>query len=84
MLVDNATVSGGGGSTYLVEPNSGESWTITAHWQAAAACVTPYTEVATVDVDWNGSVWVLSNETLTDSIVDISASARRSPATIAI
>jgi len=56
-----------------VEPDSGESWGITAYWNTAGGGVNclEIIENATVDVDWNGSSWVLSNKTLTANIVGI-------------
>ncbi len=55
-----------------VEPDTGESWRITAYWNTPPPipCFQA-TETATVDVDWNGSAWVLSNKSLTTNIVDI-------------
>ena len=55
-----------------VEPDTGESWAIKAYWNTAGSGVgcLEYTETATVDVDWNGSSWVLSNETVTAHILD--------------
>ncbi len=55
-----------------VEPDTGESWSIAAYWNTALPipCF-QWTETATVDVDWNGRAWVLSNKTLTANIVDI-------------
>jgi hypothetical protein len=56
-----------------VQPVTGESWAITAYWNTAGGgldCLEIY-QVAYVDVDWNGSTWVLSNQTLTANIVGI-------------
>ncbi len=55
-----------------VEPDSGESWSITSYWNSALPlpCF-EWTETATVDVNWNGSAWVLSNTTLTNNITGI-------------
>ncbi len=54
-----------------VEPDSGESWSITAYWNTNSPPCAEMAEVATVDVDWNGSAWVLSNTTLTANITAI-------------
>jgi hypothetical protein len=55
-----------------VEPNTGESWDITATWNSAGVlCPNPTVQVATVTVDWNGSGWTLSNKNLTGDIVDV-------------
>jgi hypothetical protein len=56
-----------------VEPDDGESWNITAEWRQESPCDPGdyRIETASVDVSWNGSAWVLSNETTTTNIVDI-------------
>jgi hypothetical protein len=55
-----------------VEPNTGETWDITATWNIAGTiCVTPLVEHATVTVDWNGSGWTLSNKNLPADILDL-------------
>lgn len=61
-------------NAYPVEPDDGESWSIVAYWNTAIPY--PYTcfehsETATVDVSWNGTAWVLSNESTTTNIIDI-------------
>jgi hypothetical protein len=58
------------GGTF-VEPNTGESWTITATWVPQFAPCTPQTENAYATVDWNGSGWTLSNITTTNHIIGI-------------
>jgi len=62
---------GGGGYTLPVEPDTGESWNITAYWNNATPICYESTETASVDVDWNGSSWVLSSEGTTTNIIDI-------------
>lgn len=59
------------GSPTVVEPDTGERWKIEAFWYPAAAPPAQVLETAFVDVDWNGSSWVLSNMTLTTNIVGI-------------
>jgi len=47
-----------------VEPNNGDTWTVTARYQKTSvptACdCTTFTAVATVDVTWTGSAWSAS------------------------
>lgn len=60
--------------TTEIEPTTGESWEITAHWNPAPgglSCAGSH-ETASVDVDWNGTSWALSNMSLTTNIVGIS------------
>jgi hypothetical protein len=61
------------GAEAAVEPDTGESWNITAYWNTAGGGVgcKEHTETASVDVDWSGSSWALSNESTTTNIVDI-------------
>jgi hypothetical protein len=69
MNVEHSTV---GGASVPVEPDSGESWTITAYWntQYGTPC-SERSETAGVDVDWNGSGWVVSNKSTTSNILDM-------------
>lgn len=68
----NVEHSTSGGSTTPVEPASGETWTITAYWDTATGvpCL-EHSETASVDVDWNGSSWVVSNKSTTSNILDM-------------
>ena len=62
------------GTSTVVEPDSGESWNITAYWNAAGigwGC-NENNETATVDVSWDGSSWSLSNVNTTSHIRNIS------------
>jgi hypothetical protein len=60
------------GTSTVVQADSGESWSITAYWNTAGfGDCWERSETATVDVDWNGSAWVLSNKSLTTNIVGI-------------
>jgi hypothetical protein len=54
-----------------VEPDTGESWSITAYWNTEDVPCAERSETATVDVDWTGSSWALSNKSLATNIVDI-------------
>jgi len=58
-----------GGSAYdiPVEPDTGEHWTVTAHWQYSDQ---HYYEYGSLDVDWNGSGWDISNASTTTNITD--------------
>jgi hypothetical protein len=67
--VDHVVPGGTGGTP--VEPDDGESWNITAYWNTNNFPCVERTETATVDVSWNGSDWVLSNESTTTNIFDI-------------
>jgi len=70
MNVEHSTV---GGAAVPVEPDSGETWTIIAFWNTAPGggpCL-EYSEQASVDVDWNGSSWVVSNKSTTTNILDM-------------
>jgi hypothetical protein len=58
--------------TTEIEPTTGESWEITGHWNPAAGICNGTHETASVDVDWNGTGWTLSNTSLTTNIVGIS------------
>jgi len=55
------------GSAYdiPVEPDTGEHWTVTARWTYGALS---YYEYGSLDVDWNGSSWVISNAGTTSNI----------------
>jgi hypothetical protein len=56
----------------FIEPYGTTSWRITAYWwKTPPPTCYDYYQVAYVDVTWNGSDWVLSNKTLTGSIVNI-------------
>jgi hypothetical protein len=55
----------------LIEPDDTTSWRLTAYWWSDGATCLEYYEVATVDVTWNGSYWVESNEALPNHIFDI-------------
>jgi len=63
-----------GGSPSPVEPNTGETWQITAYWGpdsgGGGSCI-DHTEVGYATVDWNGAGWTVSNVTLTTNILDI-------------
>ena len=69
MNVEHSTT---GGASVPVEPDSGETWTITAYWntQYGTPC-SERSETASVDVDWNGSGWVVSNKSTTSNILDM-------------
>lgn len=57
-----------------VEPDTGETWTITATWVQATQPIgqcQSRNETAYVDVDWSGTGWTTSNESLTTNILDI-------------
>jgi hypothetical protein len=58
--------------TRPVEPNTGESFSITAYWNTAGPppCF-EISETATVDVYWTGSAWALANKSTTTNITDI-------------
>jgi hypothetical protein len=62
-----------GQSVVYVEPDSGESWSITAYWNTNVYPCDEYTETASVDVDWQtlAAAWGLSNKSTTINIVDI-------------
>jgi hypothetical protein len=55
----------------FIEPDDTTSWRITAYWWSATPPCLEYYEVATVDVTWNGSNWVVSNKNLTTNITNI-------------
>ena len=59
-----------GGSAYdlPVEPDTGEHWTVTARWRFGDD--NNYYEYGSLDVDWNGSSWVISNASTTSNIID--------------
>ena len=61
-----------GANTDPVEPDTGETWSITAYWNTAGVgnCL-ERSETASVDVDWNGSGWVVSNKSTTSNILDM-------------
>jgi hypothetical protein len=61
--VTHQTGPGYAGDPTVVEPDTGESWRITAYWYPAGWPPGQVTAQATADVDWNGSSWVLSNVT---------------------
>lgn len=62
-----------GGTTYAVKPDAGETWDITARWyDGNSLTCSYYEETASVTVSWNGSIWALSNQNLTNSIIGIS------------
>jgi hypothetical protein len=62
----------GGASITPVEPDDGETWSITAFWNTAPPlpCFENQ-EAASATVSWTGSTWQLSNVTLTANITDI-------------
>jgi hypothetical protein len=59
------------GSSRVVEPDTGETWAITAWWEAGGPPWGQTSQTAYATVDWNGSAWVLSNVQLTQAIVGI-------------
>ena len=64
--------------TKKMEPDSTTSWDIQATWRPVffpGETCADLQEIANVDVSWNGSSWVLSNQTLTANIVGISVCA---------
>lgn len=71
VAVNHLRTSGGGFAP--VEPNTGETWSITASWEPTiASCISDVAdEVATATVDWNGAGWTVSNVTLTANILAI-------------
>ncbi len=71
MYVDHLTGPHYGGGPTVVEPDTGESWQITAYWEPTGGGGS-YDETAYVTVDWDGSAWVTSNVTTTTNIVAIS------------
>lgn len=60
------------GTSTVVQPDDGERWKITAHWNTAppAPCYES-SETAYATVSWNGSAWQLSSVTTTTNILDI-------------
>lgn len=64
-------VPGGGATDTPVEPDDGESWSITAYWNDTVYPCSEHYETATVDVSWSGTAWVLSNKSTTTNITDI-------------
>jgi hypothetical protein len=66
-------VPAGGGQAYdmPVEPDTGESFNITAYWNTDTTPCVEHSETASVDVSWSGTGWVLSNKTTTTNILDI-------------
>jgi len=74
LTVSHHTSPSYAGTSTVVEPDDGESWSITAYWNTMwppLPC-TQLTETAYAPVSWDGSSWVTSNVTLTNNIVDIS------------
>ena len=51
-----------------VEPDTGAHWEVYARWWASWALPTWHTETGSLDVDWNGSTWVMSNAVTTSNI----------------
>lgn len=71
-VADVAYYIPGGSSVTPVEPNSATTWTITAYWgQQAPANCTDATQVAYVDVSWNGSSWVTANFVASADITNV-------------
>lgn len=58
-----------GGHAYdiPVEPDTGAHWTVIGEWRFG---VYKYYEYASLDVDWNGSGWDISNANTTTNITD--------------
>ena len=58
--------------TRPVEPDTGETVSITAYWNTALPLpCDEISETATVDVYWTGSAWALANKSTTTNITDI-------------
>jgi len=57
--------------TQPVQPDVGETWAITTYWNTATQPCAEIYQVATAQVSWNGSAWVVSNKNLTADILDI-------------
>jgi len=63
--------SPGHGTSTVVEPDTGETWAITAQWCPTAGGQENL-EYAYATVSWSGSQWQLSNVTLSNNIVGVS------------
>src|SRR3990172_9462677 len=53
-----------------VEPNTGAHWEVYARWYASWALPAWLTETGSLDVDWNGRSWVISNAQYTNNILN--------------
>jgi hypothetical protein len=69
--VDVTHLVPGATSSTPVEPDDGESWSITAYWNDNTLPCSELSETATVDASWSGTGWVLSNKSTTSNITDI-------------
>jgi hypothetical protein len=71
LYVNHYTGPGYTGGPTVVQPDTGERWSITAHWYPTSGSA-DYYETAYVTVNWNGSAWATSNVQTASNILGIS------------